>query len=269
MREGRAPIGGTMRSRIDGIWPILSILTLTACTTLPATQPLSPSARDQIASSEVVVPIRQSEIYVFVPDSQLAAAAGGGLLWALIDTGVNSVRTSKAEAAVRPLRDQVVDFDFDGMMRDDLKNALSQLSWLHLDTVKVSKNTTPQSADQELVSASDEAILVTSVDYQLSNDATMLTVSLNAALYPNSERLRALRPGKGSTPSALENALYRNNFSVQRGAPNSTDDRDLNIAQWSADHGAALRSALTSSAADLAKRLETDLDRHAGTTALK
>ena len=132
----------------------------------------------------------------------------------------------------------------------------------------ITKDVTPQSADQEILTSRDEAVLLTSVDYSLSNDASMLTVSLTAALYPNSDRLRALRPGKGSVPSAAENALYRNAFAVQQGAPNPTDDRDHNIAQWSADHGAALRSALTSSAADLAKRLKADLDGHAaGTTA--
>jgi len=252
-----------MRSYTQGVWPIFALLFLAACTTLPPTQPLSANARDEIGSTEVSVPIRQSEIYVFVPDSQIAAAGGGGLLLALIDAGVNSVRTSKAEAAVKPLRDSVVDFDFDAMMRDDLKEALSQLNWMHVDTVKVTKAVTPQSADQEILTSRDEAVLLTSVDYQLSNDASTLRVSLTAALYPNSDRLRALRPGKGSAPSALENALYRNAFSVQQEAPSPTEDRDHNIAQWSADHGAALRSALKSSAADLAKRLKADLDAQA------
>lgn len=235
------------------------ILLLAACATLPPTQPLPGQARNEIASSEVLVPIRQSEIYVFVPDSQIAAAGGGGLLLALIDAGVNSVRTSKAEAAVKPLRDAVVDFDFDSMMRDDLKDSLSRLDWLHVQDVHVVKDVTPKSFDSDITGSKDQAVLLTTMDYQLSNDASALTMTLNAGLYANTDELRALRPGKAASPSALENALYRNSFRFDSAAPGSTTDRDKNIAAWGADHGAALRAALKTGASDLARRLAIDL----------
>lgn len=248
-----------MHSCLPRFMKLSPLLLLAACATLPPTQPLPGQARSEISSSEVVVPIRQSEIYVFVPDSQIAAAGGGGLLLALIDAGVNSVRTSKAETAVKPLRDAVVDFDFDAMMRDDLKDSLSHLDWLHVHDVHVVKDVTPKGFDNELVGSKDEAVLFTTMDYQLSNDASALTITLNAGLYANSDALRALRPGKASSPSALENAIYRNTFRFDAPAPSPTIDRDQNIAEWSADHGAVLRAALKKGASDLAARLAGDL----------
>src|SRR5438105_2590773 len=89
---------------------LLPLSFLCACQTAMH-QSLADAARDKISSTDVVLPIRQNEIYVFVPNSNAAAAAGGGLIAALADAAINSVRTTKAETAVKPLRDALVDFN--------------------------------------------------------------------------------------------------------------------------------------------------------------
>jgi len=234
---------------------------LAGCVTqVPVHEAFPPTARDSVASTEVVVPIKQGEIYVFVPDSQVAAAGGGGLLLALVDVGVNSVRTSKAEAAVRPLRDAVVDFNFDDTLKSELKTSLSFDPWLHVDGVRVIKEATNASEDTALAAAKASAVLFTTADYQLSNDAQELTITLSAALFANNDTLLAARPRAKSGPrSALGNSLYHNTLMFTMEVPSPSQDRDHNIASWSAQNGAVMRGALKLGARKLAAMLASDL----------
>jgi hypothetical protein len=153
---------------------------------VPAHVALQDEARKSISSTEVVLPVKQGEIYVFVPDSQVAAAGGGGLLLALIDAGVNSVRTEKAETAVKPLRDAMVDYDFDKALRDSVQSSLAQVGWLHADHVRIAKDATQESFDRYVTGSSEDAMMLAMADYRLSNGAEELTVTLTTALYPKS-----------------------------------------------------------------------------------
>jgi hypothetical protein len=221
---------------------------------------MPPAAKDRIASTEVVLPVKQSEIYVYVPASNVSAATGGGLIGALVDVGVDAVRTSKAEDAVKPLRASMSDYSFDRVMQSDMQHALANLAWLHTDNVHVLKEVSDETMDRALAASKDSAVLFASADYQLSNDADVLTVTMNAGLFPNSDALRALKQGKtSSTKTALANSLYHNKISFEYRAPNATSDRDANIAHWSADNGAAMRRALDTSLAKLAWLLTQDL----------
>jgi len=244
---------------------------LAGCVTqVPVHEAFPPTARDSVTSTEVVAPIKQSEIYVFVPDSKIAAAGGGGLLLALVDVGVNSVRTSKAEDAVRPLRDALVDFNFDNTLKADLQTSLSSDPWLHADGVRVIKEATNASEDTALANAKDSAVLFTVADYQLSNDAQELTITLSAALYPNNDALFALKPRAKSGPrSALGNSLYHNTLTFTMEVPSPSQDRDHNIATWSAQNGAVMHAALNMGARKLAAMLASDLQGPDGDAALQ
>lgn len=237
---------------------------LSACAGVPQHEFLPAAARDKIASTEVAVPVSQSEIYVFVPQSNIAAAGGGGLLLAIIDAGVDSVRTSKAETAVKPLRDAMVDFDFDGTLQSDLKTSLGQVAFAHADNFHVVKTVTPESLDGVLANSKDSAVMFTTADYHLSNDADVLDVTIRASLFANSADLRALKPATGkSMISSMANALYHSSFTYESHLVGSTDDRDHNIAMLSADHGAALRTELKTGTAKVAGMLAADLQRDA------
>lgn len=238
----------------------LGAAVLSGCAAVPTHVALQDEARKSVASTEVVLPVKQSEIYVFVPDSQVAAAGGGGLLLALIDAGVNSVRTDKAETAVKPLRDAMVDYDFDKSLHDSMQNALGQVAWLHADHVRVVKDATQDSFDQAVAGSSEDAVLLAMADYRLSNDAEELTVTLNTALYPKSGALVALRGRENQEhASALKNSLYRDTFMYSQRLPNTSTDRDSNIAIWSAGHGMAMRAALNRAAAELTAMLSCDI----------
>ena len=101
----------------------LAAVTITACVTpIPEHVALDPAARASIDSTEVVAPVRQSEIYVFVP----AATAGqaNGLIGALIDAGIDAHRAKTAGDSVKPLRVALVDYNFDQKLQGDLQTSL-------------------------------------------------------------------------------------------------------------------------------------------------
>ncbi len=250
-----------MQLRLPHIVMLSAMLGLSACVTpVPDHIALAPAAHDGIASTEVVMPIQQSEIYVFVPASQVGAATGGGLLGALIDASVDNARTKKSETAVKPLRDSLVDFDVDSMLRDDLKGSLSQIAWLHVSGTRVVKDTQPTSLDKAITDSKDGAVLIVSADYHLSADGSELDVVLSANMYANNTALAALKAktarGAKSDPS---NAIYRYSVTYKATAPAATGDRDHNIAAWSANHGEALRGALKEGSAKLAGMMASDL----------
>src|SRR6185295_8053269 len=248
---------------------LFSLALLSACATA-VNAPLPGAAREKISSTDVVLPVKQNEIYVFVPDSQLTAAAGGGLLFALIDAGINSARTSKAEDAVKPLRDSLVDFSFDTAFQDEFKSSLSNASWLHLSNVRVIKEVSNESMDRALTDSRAGAVLFATPDYHLSNDGDVLYVSLRVALFANDEALKAVQPAdksksasKSAPKTAPELSLYRNTLQFRTRLFGASMDRDKNMATWSADKGAAMRSTLKLGATKLGMLLVNDLQRSA------
>jgi hypothetical protein len=249
-----------MRVRFSHIAAIvLTGALLSACAATSQHSYLPDPARDKIGSTDVVLPIRQNEIYVFVPQAQ---APNGGILGALIAAGVDSVRTSKAEDAVKPLRDATVDYAYDKTLSDDMKASLSALPWLGVDKVRVSKQITADGLESELQSSTDGALLVAVSDYRLDNDGNILTVTLNVMLLPHNDALRAI---KGPIKSPLfkgDNALYRTSLAYVAKLPSgSSADRDVNIAAWSASNGAPMKAALDAATKKLASMLATDVAR--------
>jgi hypothetical protein len=255
-----------MRARCTQLIIILSSMLLAACAGESIHQSVPDAARTGFTSTDVVLPIHQSEIYIFVPHSNAGASGGaaGGLLGALIgaaiDAGVDSERTSKAEAAVTPLRDATVDFIFDDALRTKLKDSLAQISWLHTDKMAVVRDVSNEGLDKTLTASNAAAVLYVIADYRLSNAGDAVLVTFVVRLIPNDDALRALHTGKhdDKVKVAAVNALYRNRFTFEARLK-TVGERDNNIAQWSANHGAAARAALKLSIEKLVPLLVNDM----------
>lgn len=237
------------------------VLGLAACGSLPPERfALVAPARAQIRSTDVVAPIRQNEIYVFVPSSA-AAGAQFGLIGALVSAGVDAQRSHNAENAVTELRNAAVDYDFDAKLRRELRASLSSVPWLKARDVKVIKDVTLIGIDKAIDESSAGAVLVTSTDYHLSNDGRELTVTLAADMFAKDPALAAYRNGKSKPKykSDAANAIYRGKFSYAKTVPGATAKREDNMALWAADHGAPLKSALDTATAELSRQLAADI----------
>jgi hypothetical protein len=248
-----------MQLRLSHAAVVAAMACLSACATPIAEHiPLAASAHASIASTELVVPIKQSEVYVFVPAS--TAGASAGLLGALVDVSIDATRNKNAETAVTPLRDAMVDFDADTMLRDDLKASLSQIDWLHVSGARVVKDIVPATLDKAITDSKDAAVLIVAADYHLSNDGAELDVVLSANMYANSDGLASLKPKAGKpSKSDISNAIYRNSVTFKATAPGATGERTQNIAAWSANNGAALRAAMHEGSNKLAGQIASDL----------
>lgn len=240
---------------------------LCGCTTAPpANAPLSAFARDHIASTEIVTAVKQSEVYVFVPQSDLsrrdgyAVGAGGMLLLGLVDTGIDATRQHRVEAASAGLRD-AADYHFDDRLRDELQNALTKISWLNVRAARVIKDDRPSSLDAAINGSNSAAVLIVDSDYHLTDDGRLLAVTLDVGLYARATELSAYRSSKkdDAVKSAPTNALYHNSFTENVSVAGDGDTREVNLPIWAANHGANLRQALDESVTALAQRLASDL----------
>ncbi len=233
---------------------------LTACATpVPEHVALDPAARASIDSTEVVAPVRQSEIYVYVPPA--TAGRSAGLIGALVDVSIDAHRSQTATDSVKPLRDATVDYDFDAKLTADLKKNLGDVTWLKVDGVRVLKDIEPTSLETAINGSKRSAVLMVIGDYQLSNDGTVLTVTLMADMYPNNEGLKKFKSSKTANEKVYHpgNAIYRAKFVHTEMVSGTGHDRDANIAVWSSEHGKPMREALDKAVAGLAHELASDI----------
>ena len=236
---------------------------LSACVTpVPFKVPLATAARDAITSTEVVAPVKQSEIYVYA--APVSTGGQGGLIGALVAAGIDAASTEAAQKAVQPARDSIVDYDFDGRLKADLQTKLSGVSFLKVEGVRVSKDAFQTGLDKDIAGSKASAVLITVADYQFSTDAASVTVTLAADLYANSAALNAFKPtatANAKVPSYGGNSIYRNTFTYSQLLPAPTTVRDTNIRMWAADNGKAIREALDAGSAAVAGKLATDIQR--------
>ena len=197
-----------------------------------------------------------------------AAGAAGGMIGAMvgvaIDAGINAANTKAAEADVKPARDATVDYNFDGVLTADLRKALTEVGFLKVTDVRVTKDVFQPGLDKSVTGSTAGAVLMTIADYQFNADASALTVSLTADLYARDPALAGFKPTKTANAKLVAypgNSIYRNSFTYVAALPGTIGKRDANIALWSANNGKAIRDALDAGSAAVTGKLATDIQR--------
>ena len=249
-----------MQITIPSAMALACALMLCACATTPPpdSEPLVAAARDNIASTEIVAPVKQSELYIYVAPS---SDPGSELIGALIVAAVDSHNASKVETAIKPLRDAMIDYSFDNALKKDLSADLSPVKWLNVSDVRVIRDGTQTGMDQAVGDSKHAAVLVVQADYQLDWFAKTMTVNIWTDLYGKDAKLAPYRPPTGDPKHAASqaNAIYYNHFWNEVSLPDAGQDRDANIRPWSADGGKRARAALDDLAAKVAADLSQDI----------
>ena len=275
--------------------PALFSATLIGCASQPFHQALKPEVAAAVQPVEVHVGVRQQELYATFDPSMagaaaastcgaipgigiLLAAACGGALGA-VDASVNASRAKTAEAAVRPLKDEIVDLQFDRVISEALNQRLLTVPNLKTTAVTVTKTVDDKSYEQRLHAAKANGVMFVNVDYHLSTDFSTLLISARSLLYPRQGDARKaagltpeLPPIKGSLP--ITEAAYRRDFAYELRLPampvapvpagaTAPAPSAAPVAAWKADNARLLRHGLTQGSVELARLLAEDLQRPA------
>jgi len=202
---------------------------------------VAPEARAIEGGRSVYVMVPQAEIQPNINISNLTAAAGGGLLFALIDAGVNNARAKEAEKQVIPLREALVGFEVDPRIQAASAATLGGLGWLDVRATKFSKDPSGDAMLAALDAGATPQLLVLRYDYETSADFSAIVVSLHASL------VNKATP-KGKKPTVRQQAKYLPYTHTFRSFvllpdPNPKD-ATANVQAWAADGAKAARTAI-------------------------
>jgi hypothetical protein len=228
-----------MNRRIAASVGLVLIAILSGCAA-PVKTTIDPAARTVPGGRDVRVIVEQREIQTRIVESNLTAAAGGGLLFALIDVGVNQSRANTAEKAVVPVRDALLGYDFDGKVAAANRAALARYDWLGLRDVSFAKDVTPGAQLAALDASTADQVVFATYDYAVAADFASIEVTMGVAV--------ANRAGVADQPPEArlkpQNLAYKRVFkSVQ---PLDQPDKEAapNAQRWASDGGRLARAAI-------------------------
>ena len=202
---------------------------------------IAPEARTVAGGRDVYIMIPQAEIKPNINISNITAAAGGGLLFALIDAGVNNSRAKDAEKTVVPLREALVGFEFDPRAQLESVNTLSGLGWFEPKETKISKDDSGKSMLTAIDQAGTQQIMFLRYSYETNADFSGLVVSLGASL-ANKQAPAGKKP---DVRLQAKNLAYNSSVRSMIMLPDANPkDPAANVQAWSADGGKAARAAL-------------------------
>lgn len=239
------------------------------CASQPAYKPMPAEAFPKITNTQLVVGLAQKEIRADINQSNMTGGMGGGLLWAIVDTAVNNSRAGDAEKSIGPLRDQLLDFNFEKHFVDELSGDTAGIPWLEDKNILVLSDVSSKSYDKTFIESDKDAVLFLTTDYELTPDFSILKVTAEADLYGASADLKRLQYSlyKGSTKirdsnsykTDVMNSLYRNRvtFSFALDQPASTKEEA--VKSWSEDSAKRARSALDTGIKAVVKTIIDDL----------
>ncbi len=233
---------------------VLVVFGLEACTTPPLRHTIAPSAREVAGGREVKVSVVQREIGTRIAPSRVAAAAGGGLLMALIDAGVNQHRAKAAESTAGDLRTELGEYDFDARALEVSKGVLAEVPWFGTAPT-FSKEHTDVSMLADLDNAATSQVSFFDYHYGLSPDFSELEVS--AAI---DTALKVAPAGATAQQrTQLKNLVYTRRFVVVTALSSPSKDKSENAQRWSEEKAAFARRSIEASLAHLQVLMEKAL----------
>lgn len=231
---------------------ILSISLLLGACAAPMRASLTPEQRGKITELSAHVVVVQDEVIAAVQPSNVSAATGGGLLFALIDSSVTNGRVKDSQKALGPFYAAIEDVDYRKVFNEAIEAGLSTYP------IKIGKfTTTPRalSNDKLLQLRNDlqpgQALLVISPRYTLTMDFRSFDSEAVVTIWLKPEASDANRPSQ-------RGVLHYQSTPIEPGGKES-------LAQWSAQDAAAFRNVMRESIAETVRMAMLDIDIDAST----
>ena len=242
------------------IYPIaiaISALFFGGCAT-QSQMHMTKDAQSKIQSTDVVIGLAQEEIFAEIEKSNMTAASGGGLLFALIDASVNSSRTDDAETLISPIKNSLIEYNFPSEFETALSTELQRLVWLNTVKYQTKKPYSPTDDDSVLTSASADIVFVFSTSYRFSPGFKSVKVSSAVKGYANTDELKSI--AKKANPDVEKPLLYMNSFVFSQPLQGAYTDSTQASKAWGSNDAEQVKSALTLGVSELAKMITTDLE---------
>jgi hypothetical protein len=226
-------------------------------------KPLESLAKEQISTTDAYLIIEQQEINANIDQSNVTAAMGGGLIAALIDASINNSRAKEAEKLMKPIRDSLIDFQFDKYLMEQLQKQMSSVEWMNLKSLQLKKDFSEESISGFFKDSSASVVLYVQTNYYLTPDFKDLKVLSKVYMLPNNEELRKFRDVSSDDQlqnSILENAIYKNIFEFSDTSDSEIQTKESAISYWSDNNAINTRNCLEKGSFETAKMIVLDLN---------
>jgi hypothetical protein len=204
---------------------------------------LAPEKRGHPGGRDLQIVVGQVEIQPTINVSNLTVPLGGGLLIGLIDVGINDARTKQAEKNIVPLRDSLMDYDFDSRAREASRATLAGFEWFALRETRLSKDASRAGLLSAIAATDTSQAMFLNYHYETDPDFTSVIVTLNVALVNKAmPKTKIRKPIVRFWPEHLVlNQTLRSVITLPD--TNHWHDEE-NLQAWSADGGKNARAAL-------------------------
>lgn len=210
-------------------------------------QILPPDGRTIDGGRQVLVTVAQSEINASINQSNTTAATGGGLLFALIDVGINASRAKDAEAAIVPVRDALTDYNFDQKAQGATDKLVQAMPWLSVSHQKFNKDPSNAVFSKALDDSPMPQLLAITYDYLLTPAFDAVKVGGRVSLLS-----KAIPPeAEPEDRALLRNAIFTRDFVCKVPLVGATKKRAQNTTKWVENGGTLLEASLDMALAKL------------------
>jgi hypothetical protein len=225
------------------LWCALALVSLAGCIAMPAYVPLDPGVQRGLKDMRITSAIAQDEIYLSAASPGVTAAAGGGLLAAVIESQIAKGRQDEIQAIVEPFYAAIDDVDF---RRTFWAAVVPELQRLYAGRIAELKTTAaPLSMRERLMVLpgslpAGRTFMYLGTQYLFSPDFSRVNVSTTVDLWRGGDK----------------EPLYSNVFVYQSAPVAATGNGAIKL--WSADGGILYRALVAEGAAETAKMLRLD-----------
>jgi hypothetical protein len=243
------------RGRSFAVLLALAVTFLSGCTT-PVRVPISSDSRTQLGEVKGIVGLQQQEIGTEINPSNVSAAMGGGLIGGIVDASIDDARAKKAEAAVKPVRDALIDYQPGNVLAVDLQKALAAVPGASPSHIDVRQVVDPNTTSGWINAPGGASVLLVTLRYKLSFDFKSMIVSAVVSLHPAGGRLAGITQTKAGLPPLV----YYNMFSSINILPGVTGPQspDGMVTLWAADGGRQAQAVLNTGLQELAAMIAYD-----------
>lgn len=230
---------------------VIALLLLSACAKKEYIA-LTTEAEKNLESSDVYLVKAQEKMGVEIEHSNTYAYSGAGLLFALVDSAIDSSRMSTAQKACTPVNDCLKQLHLGKIIDEKIATVIHKAPWLHTQDVQYISDASKKMVTHILEASPKDGTMVTQVHYKLSPKFDYMTGIIFVDLYPTSEKMKTL----AKTKDPYGTPIFRTRLQVKEHLKNGTSNIHENVEIWTANNGAQLKETLNS----LTSRMAADLE---------